>query len=55
MAKTQHTIHIDNNTIYKIAELAKFEGRTFSAMADRLLREGLNSLEAKEATKPATD
>lgn len=54
MPKTAKTVHIERDTIAQIEALASHEERTFSAMADKLLRDGIETRSAK-TTKPATN
>lgn len=54
MPKTAKTIHIERDTITQIEALAFKEDRTFSAMADKLLREGIE-FRSVQTTKPAGD
>ena len=51
MPKAQRTIHIDRDTIAQIEALAFKDDRTFSAMADKLLREGIAARSMGEAGK----
>ena len=58
MPKTAKTIHIERHTITQIEALAFKENRTFSAMSDLLLMEGIEARSihrTPQTTKPATD
>ncbi len=51
MPKTHKSIRLDRNTVAQIEALAFKEERTFSAMADKLLREGIEARSMGEASK----
>lgn len=58
MPRTAKSVYIDRDIVAQIEVLAVKEDRTFSAMAEMLLRDGLNSREGfapYKKTKPATD
>ena len=58
MPKTHKSIRLERHTITKIEALAFKENRTFSAMSDLLLMEGIEARSIQrhpETTKPATD
>ena len=54
MPKTQKTLRLDDETIVQIEALAFKEKRTFSAMSDIILLEGIEA-RSVQTTKPATD
>lgn len=54
MPKIHKSFRLDRNTVAQIEALAFKEDRTFSAMADKLLREGIEA-RSVQTTKPATD
>ena len=52
MPKTHKSIRLDRDVITQIEAIAFTEDRTFSAMAEKLLREGIDARSTKP-TKPA--
>jgi hypothetical protein len=51
MPKIHKSFRLDRNTVAQIEALAFKEDRTFSAMADKLLREGIEARSVQK-TKP---